>query len=82
MSPRTPPRSAATPDMEFYRGDVERWRALFTWLGLGHDPPPALLLRELDVLLAQDAQDAPSREAARRGLLALFEQAAPSLGGL
>lgn len=72
--PANAPRSAATPDMEFYRGDVERWRALFTWLGLGHDPPPALLLRELDVLLAQDAQDAPSREAARRGLLALFER--------
>jgi hypothetical protein len=33
-------RRAATPDMEFYRGDAARWRTLFAWLGLGEDPPP------------------------------------------
>ncbi|MBK7827386.1 hypothetical protein [Nannocystis sp.] len=62
-------RQAASPDMEFYRGDAARWRALFVWLGLGEDPPPALLLRELDALLELHTAD---REAARTQLLALF----------
>ncbi len=72
-------RRAATPDMEFYRGDLDRWHRFFTWLGLGEDPPPALLLRELDGLLAQQAGDS---EGARRGLLALFEHLHARWGAL
>ena len=60
---------AATPDREFYRGDADRWHALFVWLGLGADPPPALLLRELDGLLARHADDPAG---ARAQLDALF----------
>ena len=62
-------RRAATPDLEFYRGDPDRWHALFAWLGLGAEPPPTLLLDDLDALLARRADD-PA--AARRGLDALL----------
>jgi sacsin len=62
-------RRARTPDMEFYRGDPERWRVFFTWLGLRRDPPPETLLADIDALLAHLEQDAA---AARSGLAELF----------
>lgn len=62
-------RRARTPDMEFYRGDPERWRGLFTWLGLRRDPPPETLLRDVDALLGHLTRDPV---AARAGLAELF----------
>lgn len=62
-------RQAWTPDMEFYRGDRDRWRALFAWLGVRKHPRPETLLHDLDALLARDADD---REATRRSLADLF----------
>lgn len=62
-------RQARTPDMEFYRGDRDRWAMLFLWLGVRKDPRPETLLDELDAALARAADDP---EAARRGLAELF----------
>ena len=62
---------AATPNLEFYGGDPTRWHALLRWLGVGDDPPPSLLLQNLDLLLTRHADDPAG---ARGGLLALFTQ--------
>lgn len=62
-------RQARTPDMEFYRGDPDRWYGLFLWLGVRKDPRPETLLDELDAALARHADD---REAARRALAELL----------
>lgn len=74
-----PERRARTPDLEFYRGDPERWRGLFAWLGLRRDPPPETLLQDIDALLGRlDADPA----GARGGLTAMFVQIHERWAGL
>lgn len=58
-----------TPDMDFYRGEPERWAELFAWLGVRREPEWQALLRQVDAHVAAAAGDLAAARATAAALL-------------